>query len=326
MRHGRRIFVAGHRGLLGRALLRVLGERGHTDVICATQAELDLASAREVDTFFARERPDRVLLAAARVGGIVANRREPADMLRENLAIELCMLDAAHRHGVERLVMFGSSCMYPRIDDRAIAPSDLWAGPLEPTSRAYATAKLAGVELCRAYREQHGARFSVLVPATLYGPHDHFGTARAHVIPALIERVLAARAASAPEVTVLGTGRALREFLHCDDAARAALSLLECDSAPDLVHAGSGEEVTVAALAARIAKLCGYHGALRFDSSAPDGAARKLLDSSTMRALGWRPRISLADGLRETAAWYERERAARRDDVETMEAGACGSS
>ena len=303
-----RVFVAGHRGLLGRALVRALHERGARDVVTADRSVLDLTRRAEVDAFFARVRPSYVFVAAARVGGIVANVRQPADLIADNLAIELNVVDAAHRHGARGLLLFGSSCMYPRIDDRPIRADDLYGGPLEPTSRAYATAKLAGVALCRAYREQHGARFSVLVPATMYGPHDHFGTDRAHVIPALIERLFAARARGDAELRVLGTGAARREFVHCDDAARAALLVMERGDAPDLLNVGSGEEITIRTLAETLAERVGFRGALRFDASQPEGAMRKVLDSAPIQALGFAPSVDLRAGLDDAVAWYRNAR------------------
>lgn len=301
-----RIFVAGHRGLLGRALLRRLEAAGARHVITAERAELDLRDAPAVRGFFERERPQHVLLAAARVGGIVANQRHPVDFLTTNLAIELAVIGAADAVGAKGLVLFGSSCMYPREAEQPMRAESLHHGPLEPTSQAYAVAKLAGVELCRAYRRERGRRFFTMVPATLYGPWDHFGMERAHVIPALITRFHEAKRTGAPVVTVLGSGRARREFLHADDAADAALFLLGRDEELDVVNAGSGEEISIGELAVEIARVVGYEGRIEQDASAPDGAPRKLLESSAIRALGWKPRVSLAEGLRSAFDWWLR--------------------
>jgi GDP-L-fucose synthase len=299
-----RIFVAGHRGQLGRALVRALRERGFERLLLLSRAELDLRDARAVEQRFCAERPDCVLLAAATVGGIAENQRVPADLIRDNLCIQTSVIEAARQAGVRRLLLFGSSCMYPKLADQPLREDALWSGPLEPTSRAYATAKLAAVELCRAYRGQHGCGFHVMVPATLYGPDDHFGAERAHVIPALIARFVDAVRSGAGTVELLGSGRARREFLHADDAARAALCLLDCDAPPELVNAGSGEEISIRELAERIARIAGFSGQIRFDGAAPDGAPRKLLDSSRVRGLGWEPRIDLERGLREAHAAY----------------------
>lgn len=297
-----KIFVAGHRGQLGRALVRALRERGFERLLLIPRSELDLRDARAVEARLRAERPDCVLLAAARVGGIAENQRVPADLIRDNLCIETSVIEAARLAGVQRLLLFGSSCMYPKHAEQPLREDALWGGALEPTSRAYATAKLAGVELCRAYRSQHGSRFHVMVPATLYGPDDHFGAERAHVIPALIARFAVAVRQRATSVTLLGSGRARREFLHADDAARAALALLECDSPPELANVGSGEEISIRELAERIARIAGFGGEILFDGAAPDGAPRKLLDSSRIRSLGWAPRIALERGLRDAYA------------------------
>jgi GDP-L-fucose synthase len=301
------VFVAGHRGLLGRALMRRLEAAGFARVLTADRAALDLTDGPAVRAFFERERPDYVLLAAARVGGIVANQRHPVDFLATNLAIELSVLAAADAVETKGLVLFGSSCMYPREAAQPMREDALYGGPLEPTSQAYAVSKLAGLELCRAYRREHGRLFFAMVPATLYGPYDHFGMERAHVIPALMTRFHQARVQGAPSVTVLGSGRPLREFLHCDDAADAALFLLGCREELDLINAGSGDEVSIGELAREIASVVGYRGEIRFDPSAPDGAPRKLLDSAALRALGWKPRVMLPDGLREAYQWYGRQ-------------------
>ena len=297
------IFIAGHQGLLGRALVRALGAAGYEKLLQVPRSDVDLTRQSDVEALFRRERPAYVFLAAGRVGGIVANQKSPADFIYENLAIQSAVLSAAHEFGVEGLCFFGSSCMYPR-DLECIREDDLGTGVIEPTSRAYATAKISGVELCRAYRAQHGRRFFTLVPATLYGAHDHFGSDRAHVVPALIERFHAAARSGAESVTVLGTGRAKREFSFVDDAADAAIFCMQSGADLDLLNAGSGEEISIGDLARLIARVVGYAGEIRFDSDATDGAPRKLLDSDRLRALGWQPRTTLAEGLERTYAWY----------------------
>ncbi|MBW2281278.1 MAG: GDP-L-fucose synthase [Deltaproteobacteria bacterium] len=298
-----RIFVAGHRGLLGRALVRRLEAGGYENLLKVPRGDVDLTRQADVEALFRRERPAYVFLAAGRVGGIVANQKSPADFIVENLAIQTAVLSAAHEVGVEGLCFFGSSCMYPR-DLERIREDDLGTGVIEPTSRAYATAKIAGVELCRAYHAQYGRRFFTLIPATLYGAYDHFGSDRAHVIPALIERFHAAAERGAPSVSVLGTGRAKREFSFVDDAADAAVFCMQSGADLDLLNAGSGEEVSISDLAGRIARVVGYAGEIRFDTGATDGAPRKLLDSSRLRELGWHPQTSLDRGIEATHAWY----------------------
>lgn len=314
-----RIFVAGHRGLLGKALVRALERRGRHHVLTAPREMLDLTRQEAVERFFEQERPDYVLLAAGQVGGIAANRRFAADFIRTNLSIETNVLEMAHRTEVKGLVLFGSSCMYPREAPQPLREDMLLTGPMEPTSQAYAISKIAGVELCRAYRRQHGRRFFTMVPATLYGPHDHYDSERSHVIPALVSRFLAAREAGEKTVTVLGSGSPRREFLHCDDAADAAIFLLEKGTDLDIVNVGSGEEVSIAELAARIASLLRFEGKIVFDPSAPDGAPRKLLDSEHIRTLGWRPKIRLEEGLASALGWYLRARSRALDPAHTRE-------
>jgi len=276
------------------------------NLLTPARAELDLTRQLDVERFVAEARPEYVFLAAARVGGLPENQRVPADLIHENLAIETAVLGAARRERVRGLVLFGSSCMYPREAAQPLAEEALLSGPLEPTSRAYAVAKLAGVELCRAVAQQDGLRFRVLIPATLYGPHDHFGTSRAHVIPALMERLHAARSAGRDSVPVLGTGQARREFLHVDDAAAAAVCLMSAEDAPVVVNAGAGSDLSILELARLIARTVGFAGRLDFDAAAPDGAPRKLLDSARSTALGWQPRVELAAGLAQTYDWYRK--------------------
>ncbi len=322
------VFVAGHRGLLGRALVRQLEKRENVELCLATRGELDLRDARSVREFFDRRRPDQVFLAAAHVGGIDANQREPATFICDNLAIELSVIRAAAESRVADLLMFGSSCMYPRMDAEIVSEADLYTGPVEETSRAYAVAKLAGFEMCRAFRAQLGVRFFCMVPATIYGPFDHFFSERPHVVPALMRRFHRAVSEREAEVAVFGSGEALREFVYCDDVARAAVELSSLEDPPELVNVGSGEEVRISELARSIADIVGYAGRIVFDRSKPEGARRKALDSAHARALGWSPGVELRHGLERSYRWYVEElerRAAQRRGGNVREETACVS-
>jgi GDP-L-fucose synthase len=277
------------------------------DVITRTRAELDLINTQAVEKFFQETQPQYVLLAAGRVGGIVANRDRPADFLIENLAIQNNVIGAAHRAGVNRLIFFASSCMYPREAAQPMAESALFTGRPEETSMAYAVAKSAGTQLCLAYNQQHGGkRFVPVIPNSVYGPHDNFDPASGHVLAALIARFHAAKSNGAASVTLWGSGRPRREFLHADDLAAACTLLLEADlSTVELpLNIGPGEDVSVRELASTISEAVGYRGSIEWDSSMPDGAPRKLLDSSRMRKLGWRAQTSLGEGIRKTYDWY----------------------
>ena len=299
-----RIFIAGHRGLVGSALVRKLQRDGFTNLILRTREELDLTCRPAVDAFFAAVRPEYVFLAAGKVGGIRANSRYPADFIRENLAIQLNVIDAAWRHNVRKLEFFGSSCIYPKFAPQPIKEEYLLASPLESTNEPYAIAKIAGLKLCQAYYAQYGFHAIALMPTNLYGPGDHFDLENSHVLPALIRKFHDARDAGTPEVTVWGTGTPRREFLHVDDLASAAVFLMQQYDEPEIVNVGAGEDLTIADLAALIAKCVGYRGALRFDTAKPDGTPRKLLDVSRLKALGWRPSIPLEQGIRATYAWF----------------------
>ena len=298
------IFVAGHRGLVGSALVRVLRQRGHARLLTRTHAELDLADARATDAFFATQRPHYVFLAAARVGGIAANNTFPAEFIRDNLAIQLSAIDAAWRHGVKRLLFLGSSCIYPKLALQPIGEEQLLAGPLEPTNRPYAVAKIAGIEMCWSYNRQFGMKFLAAMPTNLYGPGDNFHPEHSHVLPSLIRRFHHACVEQAPEVVNWGTGTPRREFLHVDDLARACLLLLERYDGDLPVNAGTGEDLTIRELAEMVASIAGYEGRVEWDPSQPDGTPRKVLDISRITALGWKPEISLYDGIRDTYAWY----------------------
>lgn len=315
-----KIFVAGHRGLVGGALLSELRERGYERIVMRGREELDLRDARAVAEFYAQERPDVVFVAAARVGGIWANSTYGADFIYENLQIQNSVIWGAHVAGVRRVVFLGSSCIYPRAAQSPIPETALLTGPLEPTNRPYALAKIAGLELVQSLRRQYGRDYFSVMPTNLYGPGDRFVGADSHVIPALIERFFEAKRAGASEVTVWGSGRPRREFMYARDCAAAIVLLaeeLDAASLPSLssvdggwshVNVGSGDEVTIAEVAAEVAAAVGYQGQLRFDASKPDGTSRKLVDSSVLRGLGFRPRTSLREGLQATVRFYEEQR------------------
>jgi GDP-L-fucose synthase len=313
MRPGDRVYIAGHTGLVGSALVRRLRREGF-DLLLRTRAELDLTDGAAVDRFFRAERPAYVFLAAARVGGIAANSEYPADFIRDNLAIGLNVIDAAHRHAAEKLLFLGTSCVYPKHAPQPMREEYLLTGELEPTNRPYAIAKIAGIELCRAYRRQYGARFISVMPTNLYGPGDNFDPETSHVLPALLRKFHEARAAGAPSVTLWGTGTPRREFLHVDDLADACVHLMRSYDDEDPVNIGWGEDIEIREVAALIARIVGYEGDIAWDVSRPDGTPRKLLDSSRVRRLGWAPRIPLEEGLRSTYAWYvENRRGAGRE-------------
>lgn len=293
---GKRVWVAGHRGMVGSAVQRRL-ELAGASVLGVARASLDLRRQEDVARWIAANHPDAIVLAAATVGGIEANRTRPAEFIYDNLMIAANVVEAAHRCGVERLLYLGSSCIYPRDTVQPIAEEALLTGTLEPTNRAYALAKIAGLELCRSYRAQYGRDYIAAMPCNLYGPGDRFDPVQSHVIPALVMKICAARDAGAPSVTLWGTGMPLREFLHVDDLAAALCLLLECYSGDIAVNVGSAKEISIADLARMIADIAGYHGAILFDPSMPDGTPRKVLDSTRMRALGWVPGVDLHDGL-----------------------------
>jgi GDP-L-fucose synthase len=298
------VFVAGHRGLAGRAIVAELLQAGYTRIVTRARSELDLTDSAAVRAFFAAERPARVVVAAARVGGIKANRERPVEFLLENLKIQNNLIESAHDWGVEKLLFLGSSCVYPRLAPQPIPERALLTGELEPTNEPYAIAKIAGIKLCQAYAREHGDHFISAMPTNLYGPGDNFDRETSHVLAALIRKVHEAKAAGAPEVSIWGTGTPRREFLHVQDLARACRFLLEEYDSPEIVNIGVGEDVTIGELAALIADILGYRGKLAFDAGKPDGAPRKLLDVSRIHALGWHARIPLAEGIRQTCAWY----------------------
>jgi GDP-L-fucose synthase len=308
-----RIYVAGHRGMVGSAIVRALEARGCDNLITRTHAELDLTDQAAVRAFFEQERPDAVYLAAAKVGGILANDTYPAEFIRDNLAIELNVIDGAWRAGVQRLLFLGSSCIYPRLAEQPMAEEALLTGTLEPTNEPYAIAKIAGIKLCESYNRQYGTHYRSVMPTNLYGPGDNFSLENSHVIPALLRKFHEAKESSSPDVSVWGTGNPRREFLHVDDMAAACIHVMELDDAvyeantrPMLSHinVGTGTDVTIAELARLVGEVVGYDGEIVFDTSKPDGAPRKLLDTSRLAALGWSPGTALRDGLASTYRWF----------------------
>jgi len=293
-----RIFVAGHRGMVGSAIVRALQQAGCHELILRSRAELDLTDERAVRSLITAERPDIVVLAAAKVGGIQANNSFPADFIRDNLAIQSNVLNASLDAGVQRLLFMGSSCIYPRECPQPIRESYLLTGPLEPTNEAYAVAKIAGITTCRAFNRQHGTAYLPVMPCNLYGPNDNYHPTNSHVIPALLRRFHEAARRGDHEVVMWGTGQPLREFLHADDLAAACLMLLRDTDEAELINVGAGADQSIRAIAELIAEIVGFGGTITHDLSKPDGTPRKIMDIERIRALGWQPSISLRDGLR----------------------------
>jgi len=304
MSHSSRIFVSGHRGLVGSAIVRRLEKDGYINLILATRDELELRDQAAVSRFFARHLPEFVFLAAAKVGGILANSTRPAEFLYDNLAIQTNVIHAAWRNKAQKLVFLGSSCIYPQLAPQPIKEEYLLTGPLEPTNDAYAIAKIAGLKLAAAYRKQYGFQTVSLMPTNLYGPWDNFDLETSHVLPALMRRFHEAKLSRSPSVTLWGTGTPRREFLHVEDLAEAACFVMEHHEGGELLNVGVGEDLTIAELAETVAQIVGYEGAIHFDPSRPDGTPRKLLDVSRIHSLGWRARISLRDGIASTYDWY----------------------
>ena len=307
MEQGARIYVAGHTGLAGSAILRALQRAGYTNFLLRRHAELELADTAATAAFFERERPEYVFLAAAKVGGILANETYPADFIRDNLAVQLNVIHEAWRAGAKRLIFLGSSCIYPRDCPQPIREEYLLTGPLEPTNRAYALAKIAGVEQCWSYNRQHGARFLAVMPTNLYGPGDRYNLRSSHVLPAMIRKIHEAKQGGDRQVTLWGSGRPLREFLFSDDMAEACVFLMRLPDgefgrlvAPartPLMNIGAGVEQSIAELATLVAEVLGYRGEFVYDAAKPDGTPRKLLDSSRLAALGWKPKTTLRQGI-----------------------------
>jgi GDP-L-fucose synthase len=299
-----RIYVAGHRGLVGAATVRALQRQGYRNLLLRTRQELDLTDQGTVREFFDRERPAAVIMAAARVGGINANNSHPALFIRDNLLIQDNVIDAAYRSGVAKFVFLGSSCVYPKLAAQPIKEEYLLSGPLEPTNEWYAVAKIAGIKMCQAYRREFGFNAISLMPTNLYGPGDNFDLQDSHVLPALIRRFHEAKQRGDETLSVWGSGTPRREFLHVDDMADAVVYLLKNYEDESIVNIGWGEDVTIRELAEAIMAASGFKGRLVFDSSKPDGTPRKLLDTTRMTALGWRPKISLKEGIESTYAWF----------------------
>jgi GDP-L-fucose synthase len=301
-----KVYVAGHRGMVGSAIVRALEKRGHKDIVTRTHAELDLADQQAVRDFYAREKPDHVVLAAAKVGGIHANNTYPAEFIYENLMMEANVIHEAWRAGVKKLLFLGSSCIYPVRAEQPMREDALLTGTLEPTNEPYAIAKIAGIKLCESYNRQYGVDYRSVMPTNLYGPGDNYHPENSHVIPALIRRFHEAKESRAPKVVIWGTGTPRREFLFVDDMAEASAHVMELDSAtyaantkPMLSHinVGTGEDITIAELAKLVAKVVGYEGRIEQDPTKPDGSPRKLMDVSRVKALGWKPRVGLEQGL-----------------------------
>jgi GDP-L-fucose synthase len=307
-----KIFVAGHRGLVGGAILRRLKKAGFTNLLCRSSRQLDLRDQRAVARFFRRERPDYVFLAAARVGGIRANSTFPAQFIYDNLMIEGNLIHQAYLHGVKKLLFLGSSCIYPKFAPQPMKEEYLLDGKLEPTNEPYAVAKIVGIKMCQAYNRQYGACFISVMPTNLYGPGDNFDLLDSHVIPALMRRFHLARMTMASEVTVWGSGSPRREFLYVDDLAEACLFLMAHYQESDILNVGVGRDLTIRELAEIMARVTGFTGRLSFDPSQPDGTPRKLLDVSRLTALGWQAKVSLEEGLRRTYQWFRRSRWARQ--------------
>lgn len=299
-----RIFVAGHGGLVGSAIVRRLRNGGFNNLLLADRETLDLTDQSQVVAFFDRHRPEYVFLAAAKVGGIRANEKYPADFIYENLLIQANVIDAAFRYGVRKLLFLGSSCIYPKHAEQPIREVSLLSGPLEPTNQWYAVAKIAGIKMCQSYRRQYGFDAICAMPTNLYGPGDNFDLETSHVVPALIRKVYEAKSAHEPQVIIWGTGQPRREFLYVEDLADAAVFLMEHYSNEEIINVGVGEDVTIAELSKLVAEVVGYHGNIVYDSSRPDGTPRKLLDVSRLDSLGWRATMPLRDGITRTFHWY----------------------
>ena len=298
------IYVAGHRGLVGSAICRTLKRHGFENLITRTHRELDLTTQADVNDFFQQERPEYVFLAAAKVGGIHANNTYPADFIRDNLLVQLNVIDSAHRSGAKKLLFLGSSCIYPKYAPQPMAESSLLTGELEPTNEWYAIAKIAGIKQCQAYRRQYGFNAISLMPTNLYGPGDNFDLDNAHVLPALIRKFHEAKESGADKVVVWGSGKPKREFLYVDDLAEASLFLMENYEEEEIVNVGTGEDISIAELAENVKDIVGYDGATEYDLTKPDGTPRKLLDTSKVNEIGWFPQFSFKTGLAQTYRWF----------------------
>ena len=304
MQKSEKIFVAGHRGMVGSALIRAFEAAGFSKLLKRDRSELDLGDSAAVSKFFAKEKPEVVIFAAAKVGGIKANNDQPVEFLLENLRVQNSVIAAAHENGARKLLFLGSSCIYPKLAPQPIPESALLSGPLEPTNEAYAIAKIAGVKLCQAFSREYGANFVSAMPTNLYGPNDNFDLETSHVLAALLRKAFEAKKSSARELVVWGTGTPHREFLHVDDCASACLFLLEKYDSPEIVNVGCGEDISIRELAELVCEVVGFDGELSWDKTKPDGTPRKLLDVSKLRGLGWTPTIPLRDGIAQAYDWF----------------------
>jgi GDP-L-fucose synthase len=309
-----KIYVAGHRGLVGSAIVQRLEQEGYGNLLMRTREELDLKDSRAVDEFFAEQRPEYVFLAAARVGGIRANDTYPVEFLRDNLYIELNVMEAAHRHGAKKLLFLGSSCIYPKFAPQPMKEEHLLTGELEPTNEPYAIAKIAGIKLCQAYDREYATDFISVMPTNLYGPGDNFDLETSHVLPAMIRKFHEAKEGGEPRVTVWGTGTPRREFLYVDDLADACVYLTNNYSGSEIVNVGVGKDISIAELASLVREVVGYEGEISYDTNKPDGTPRKLLDVSRLAELGWKAKVPLREGVERTYRWF----------VSTMAAGVRG--
>ncbi|MBU6388596.1 GDP-L-fucose synthase [Patescibacteria group bacterium] len=305
MKKTSKIYVAGHRGLVGSALVRLLKKKGYSNLVLKTHAELDLMDQKKVAAFFNKEKPEYVFLAAAKVGGILANKTYPADFIRENLIVETNVIDSAYRSGVKKLLFLGSSCLYPKLASQPIKEEYLLTSELEPTNRAYAIAKIAGITMCQSYNKQYGANFISVMPTNLYGPNDNFDPVNSHVLPALIQRFHEAKENGSKEVVIWGSGSPKREFLHVDDLADASVLLMQKYNDSGIINIGTGTDLSIKSLAEKIRKVVGYKGKIVWDRTKPDGTPRKLLNVDKLHKLGWKHKIGLDAGIKSTYAWYK---------------------
>lgn len=299
-----KIYVAGHRGLVGSAIVRMLTNQGYSNLLVRTSSELDLTQQRDVQDFFAEEKPDYVILAAAKVGGILANDTYPAEFIYNNLMIEANVIHASYLNNVKKLLALGSTCIYPKYAEQPMKEECLLSGPLEPTNEWYAVAKIAGIKMCQAYQRQYGCRFISAMPTNLYGPGDNFDLKNSHVLPAMLARFHHAKISNIPEVKIWGTGKPRREFLHVDDMAEACMFLMQNYEEPEIVNIGTGEDITIKNLAEIVKTIVGYEGEIRLDETKPDGTPRKLVDTTKINKLGWTYTIGLKDGISTAYEWY----------------------
>lgn len=304
MENKSKIYVAGHNGLVGSSIVRKLEEKGYTNLVYRTSKELDLRNKNHVDSFFQEEKPDYVFLAAAKVGGIVANYEFPADFIRDNLLIQTNVIDAAYRNGVKKLLFLGSTCIYPKLAPQPLKEEYLLTGELEPTNDAYAIAKIAGIKMCQSYNKQYGTKYISVMPTNLYGPNDNFDLKTSHVLPALIRKFHEAKVNNEPYVEVWGTGSPLREFLYSDDLADACVYLMNTYDGNEIVNIGVGKDLSIKELAEKISMVVGFEGEIKFDPTKPDGTPRKLVDVTKLNSLGWEAKTSLDEGLKKVYNWF----------------------